>query len=183
MTLRQDMEGRKLELGRVNNTTALGCEARKWVLLSKLLRLVSHLNCCSVLFSGSKYFLERVGRLFRLVPGLLNIWGKYVCLHSNWNKNISTEDLIIPKNPLSKIWHSVSTVVKIINILGHLGAQSVKRPTKARVTIPPFVTSSPVLGSVLTAQSLEPASGSVSSSLSAPPPLVFSLCLSKMNTR
>ena len=39
-----------------------------------------------------------------------------------------------------------------------------------------FVSSSPALGSVWTAQSLEPASDSVSSSLSAPPPLT--LCLS-----
>ena len=37
----------------------------------------------------------------------------------------------------------------------------------------------PALGSVLTAQSLEPALDSVSHSLSPPPPLV--LCLSKIN--
>ena len=41
-----------------------------------------------------------------------------------------------------------------------------------------FVSSSPALGCVLTAQSLEPASDSMSP-LSAPPPLVF--CLSKVN--
>ena len=43
------------------------------------------------------------------------------------------------------------------------------------------VGSSPALGSVLTAQSLEPASNSVSPSLSAPP--LFTLCLSKINVR
>ena len=40
-------------------------------------------------------------------------------------------------------------------------AQSVKRPTSAQVMISRFMSSSPVLGSVLTAQSLEPASDSV----------------------
>ena len=58
-------------------------------------------------------------------------------------------------------------------------AQSVKHPTSAQVTISRFVGSSPASGSVLTAQSLEPASDSVSPSLSAPP--LLALCLSKMN--
>ena len=43
--------------------------------------------------------------------------------------------------------------------------QSVKRPTSAQVTISRFMGSSPVSGSVLTAQGLEPASDSVSPSL------------------
>ena len=38
-------------------------------------------------------------------------------------------------------------------------------------------------GSMLTAQSLEPASDSVSPSLSAPPLLTLSLCLSKLNVK
>ena len=46
-------------------------------------------------------------------------------------------------------------------------AQSVKRPTSAQVMISQSMSSSPTLGSVLTAQSLEPASVSVSPSLSA----------------
>ena len=41
-------------------------------------------------------------------------------------------------------------------------AQSVKRSTLAQVTISQFVGSSPASGSVLTAQSLEPASDSLS---------------------
>ena len=45
-------------------------------------------------------------------------------------------------------------------------AQSVKHPTSARVVISRFVSSSPSLGSVLTAQSVEPASNSVPPSLS-----------------
>ena len=60
-------------------------------------------------------------------------------------------------------------------------AQSVKHPTSAQVMISRFVSSSPASGSVLTARSLEPASDSVSPSLSASSPLV--LCLSKLNKR
>ena len=55
-------------------------------------------------------------------------------------------------------------------------AQLVKRPTLAQVTISRSVSSSPASGSGLMAQSLEPASDSVSPSLSAPSP--FMLCLS-----
>ena len=52
-------------------------------------------------------------------------------------------------------------------------AQSVERSTSAQVMISQFMGSSPMSSSVLTAQSLESASGkSVSLSLSAPPPLV-----------
>ena len=60
-------------------------------------------------------------------------------------------------------------------------AQSVGSTASAQVTISRSVTSSPASGSVLTAQSLEPASDSVSPSLSVPPLLM--LCLSKMNKR
>ena len=48
-------------------------------------------------------------------------------------------------------------------------AQLVKHLTSAQVMILWFMSSSPTSGSVLTAQSLEPASDSVSPSLSAPP--------------
>ena len=57
--------------------------------------------------------------------------------------------------------------------------QSVKRSTSAQVMISQFVSSSPVLGSVLTAQSLEPASHSLSPSLSAPSLLMLCLSLSQ----
>ena len=60
-------------------------------------------------------------------------------------------------------------------------AQSVERPTSAQVMISRFVGSSPVSGSVLTARSLEPASDSVSPSLSAPPPLTLCVSLSRIN--
>ena len=54
--------------------------------------------------------------------------------------------------------------------------QSVKQSTLAQVMTSRLVGSSPMLGSVLTAQSPDPASDSVSPSLSTPHPLV--LCLS-----
>ena len=54
-------------------------------------------------------------------------------------------------------------------------ARSVEHPTSAQVMISRFVGSSPELGSVLTAWSLDPASDSVSPSLSSPPPLVLYL--------
>ena len=60
-------------------------------------------------------------------------------------------------------------------------AQSVKRPTSARVMISRFVSLSPTSDSVLIVQSLEPALDSVSPSLSAPPLLILSLSLSKIN--
>ena len=60
--------------------------------------------------------------------------------------------------------------------------QSVKRLTSAQLTISRFVGLSPARGSVLTAQSLEPASDSVSPSLSVPPHFsAQALSLSKIN--
>ena len=56
--------------------------------------------------------------------------------------------------------------------------QSVKHPTSAQVMISQFVGLSHPSGSVLTVQSLEPASDSVSPSLSGPPLLVRALSLS-----
>ena len=58
-------------------------------------------------------------------------------------------------------------------------AQSVGRPTTAQVMISRSVNSSPASGSVLAARSLEPASDSVSPSLSLPLPC--SLSVSKIN--
>ena len=65
-------------------------------------------------------------------------------------------------------------------------AQSVKRLTSAQVKISWSVSSSPTSGSVLTAQSLDSASDSVSPSLSALPhahSLSLSLCLPKINIK
>ena len=60
---------------------------------------------------------------------------------------------------------------------------SVNHLTWAQVMISRFMSSSPASGSVLTAGSLEPASDSVSPCLSAPPLVVLSFSLSKMNKR
>ena len=69
--------------------------------------------------------------------------------------------------------HNITS--KIIGPRSACVAQSVKCPTLAQVMISQFVGLSPTSGSVLTVQSLEPASNSVSPFLSAPPPLT--LCL------
>ena len=69
--------------------------------------------------------------------------------------------------------HSLS---RKINIRDAWVVPLVERPTSAQVMISQSVSWSPASGSVLMAQSLEPASDSVSPSLSAPPP--FMLCLS-----
>ena len=60
-------------------------------------------------------------------------------------------------------------------------AQLVECPTSAPVIILQFMSSSPTLGSVLTAQSLEPALDSVSPSLPLPCSCSVSLPLSKIN--
>ena len=60
-------------------------------------------------------------------------------------------------------------------------AQSVEHPTSAQVMISRLASSSPRSGSVLTAQSLEPALDSVSPSLSVPPLLALCLYLSFKN--
>ena len=62
-------------------------------------------------------------------------------------------------------------------------AQLVGRPTSAQVMISQSMSSSPASGSVLTAQSLEPVSDSVSPSLSDLPPFMLSLPVSKINKR
>ena len=63
---------------------------------------------------------------------------------------------------------------------GHPGGL-VERPTSVQVMILWFVSLSPTSGSVLTAQSLEP--GTLSPFLSAPPLLIPSLSLSKINIK
>ena len=62
-------------------------------------------------------------------------------------------------------------------------AQPVERPTAAQVMILRSVSLTPTLGSVLKAQSLEPASDSVFSSLSAPSLLALCLSLSLKNNK
>ena len=75
----------------------------------------------------------------------------------------------------------VASSIKKLNKRGTWVAQSVEHPTLAQVMTSWFVGSSPALGSVQTAQSLEPASDSVcvSPSLSAPPPHTHCLSASQ----
>ena len=78
-----------------------------------------------------------------------------------------------------------NTFSYILNQEGCTGAtwvaQSVKRPTSAQVMNAQSVGSSPTSSSVLTAQTLEPASDSVPPSFSVPSSLSLSLSLSKIN--
>ena len=62
--------------------------------------------------------------------------------------------------------------LNIYSSLGRLGG-SVKGPTLAQVVISRFMGSNPASGSARSARSLEPASDSVSLSLSAPPRCCF----------
>ena len=80
-------------------------------------------------------------------------------------------------SPLSAPPLLACSLSKIDTFRGAWVARSVKRLTLAQVTISRSVSSSPASGSVLTAQSLEPALDSVSHSLSAPPPCYLSLSL------
>ena len=73
----------------------------------------------------------------------------------------------------SAVVHKQVTLSKMVALWGTWMAQLVKRLPLAQVKISQFVGSSPASGSVLTAQSLKPASDSVSPSLSAPPQLVL----------
>ena len=83
--------------------------------------------------------------------------------------------------------HSATKDLYLVSEGGHAGgawvAQSVQCPTSAQVMISRFMSSSPLSGSVLTAQSLDPASDPVSPSLSASPPPMLSLPLSKINIK
>ena len=72
--------------------------------------------------------------------------------------------------------------IRTHNWRGPWVAQSVQQPISAQVMISQLVGSGPTSGSVLTARSLEPASDSVSPSLSAPSLLMLGLSLlSKIN--
>ena len=70
---------------------------------------------------------------------------------------------------------------RIVASRGAWVAQSAERLASAQIMVSQSVSSSPASGSVQTAQSLEPALDSGSPSLSALPPLVPCLCLSKIN--
>ena len=77
----------------------------------------------------------------------------------------------------------MNSSLEITTLWGTCVAPSVKCPTSAQVMISRFMGSGPALGSVLTARSLEPASDSVSPSLSAPPPLMLARSLSLLKIK
>ena len=81
--------------------------------------------------------------------------------------------------PLSLLLPHLCFLSKTNKHWGIWVAQSVEHPTSAQVMISRSVSSSPVSGSVLTAQSLEPASDSVCLSLCPSP--ARTLSLSKIN--
>ena len=74
--------------------------------------------------------------------------------------------------------HHFGCLLRLQIFRGAWVAQSVERLTSAQVMISQLIVPAPSQ-TVLTAQSLEPASDYVSPSLSAPNPLAFCLCLSQ----
>ena len=89
------------------------------------------------------------------------------------------------KQELEDCWSGMDPDALCSFLSGHIGrawvAQSVKHLTLAQVMTPWFVGSNPTSGSVLTAQSLEPASDSASLSLCPSPAHGLSLSLSLNN--
>ena len=104
--------------------------------------------------------------------------------HKHWRNQIS-ECAVWGKYCLEELWFVRYFQTFLRHISGGAwvaqSVQSVKHPTSTQVMISWSVGSSLASGPVLTAQSLEPLSGSVSPSLSAPPMLMLSLCLSIVN--
>ena len=103
-----------------------------------------------------------------------------LCFHINQSQGwemISEETIPIPGasqiRQLRRIWKQENKS-KSLRAPGWLSRLS-GHPTSVQVMILQFVSSSPTSSSVLTAWSLEPASDSVSPSLSAPSPLMLSL--------
>ena len=144
----------------------------------------SLLYCCHPKFSLKR---QKQGNLSQKPSQLLGwFWKK-------WKKvPCSDANRPIKSKPLKKIltepkkfstaqdysWVNGITRIKSKQFRGAWVVQLVKHMTSAQVMISQFVGSSPMSGSVLTAQSLEPASDSVYPSLSAPPQLALCLSLS-----
>ena len=93
---------------------------------------------------------------------------------------ISTYRLLIFAFYIQVLLYWVHKYLKMLK-MSHWVTQSVKGLTSAQVMTSRFMGLSPVLGSVLTAQNLQPASDSVSPSLC--PSLARTLSLSKINTK
>ena len=102
-------------------------------------------------------------------------WGQNEVLYYKGFRELRTG---MHPGPRYKLEPAIQTALEI-SLQGHLMAPSVKHPASVQVMISRSVSSSPASGSVLTAQSLEPAPNSVSPSLSAPALLTLSLSLKK----
>ena len=128
--------------------------------------------------------------LFRSVPGWLHqlsvrllvsaqvMISQFMSL-SPASGSVLTAQSLEPASDSVSLCPSPARTLSLSKINKHWGAwvaQSVERPTSAQIMISRFLSSSPASGSVLTAQSLEPAWDSVSPLLSDPPLLM--LCLS-----
>ena len=133
-------------------------------------------------------FLKKLKIELPYDPGiaLLGIYPKDtgVLIH----RGTCTPMFIAALSTVAKVWKepkcpSMDEWIKKMWYRGTWVAQLVERPTLAQVMISQFMGSSPALGCVLTAQSLEPASDFVSPSLSAPPLLMFFLSQSLKNKR
>ena len=83
------------------------------------------------------------------------------CVLTTWSLEPAS-DAVSPSLSALPLLTLCLSLSKINKHWGTLLAQSVERPTSAQVMISQLMSSSPALGSVLTAQSLEPASDSVS---------------------
>ena len=138
--------------------------------------LVLAFICLRDFCSSFVIHLPFVGCLHATFYMLSHVNNMYVPLRSSTSKRLP---LYSYKNDLLQIL--ISSFNFLLNVDFHISykrvrgtwvAQSVKFPTS--VMISQFVGPNPASGSVLTAQSLEPFSNSMSPSLSAPPPLMLS---------
>ena len=145
------------------------------------LRSLSLLECVDACFLTQKLLNG-----FKLPPTLQVLIVKMLRPHQRlglWSSGPLVSDPFPACPPallLPLLWHLLGSRPRCILNMAYWGAwvaPSVERPTSAQVMISQLMGSSPESGSVLTAQGLEPASDSVSPSLSDPPP--FMLCLKK----
>ena len=98
-----------------------------------------------------------------------------VCLHQYHQESFEKTDSWAPVSGSDSL--SLDLGLRMCISRGTWVAQSVKHPTSGQVMISRLVGSSPVSDSVLTAQSLDPASDSVSPSLFALCPFLTFLCM------
>ena len=112
---------------------------------------------------GSRHiFLQRMGLVKPVIAMCLDCWRSWRTWFSDPSQIVSEgSESILCVGQCAGHWRVKEKKTKP---WGAWVAQSVKCPTSAQVMISWFVSSSPTLGSVLTAQSLEPASDSLSPS-------------------